>query len=505
MPLPQLSLFRHLPATLLTALICQSLPLSAQSNRLEDSTELYAPETLAPEVSPHKNANLRRSKSSSGQFVVYADALAIRGQVCVFSEKTKTDLHAFLGSGVEGHWDHPIVIKVDGGDGGGRVPLGQSIVTDIRPYDFGGWLLQLEVFLGASFSREELEDELIRLLLAERILDGADQKVIEKRQQKILPDWLHKGVVGVIRYRREGRPSDTFQAVWKADTPLDLDEILDSDFTKLDALSRRIFEASSTALVYALHRQRQGRLSLRQMIGDLGRSDIDQRKMLARHFPEFKTSPDAVDKWWALEMAALAEGSAFESLNAERTESRIASLLEITFTPIDKKKEKKGLLSIFQKKGQQQRDSEEENEEKENSPKRRTIKLRQLEELKRHPMREKILLAKAEELLALGLRAFPLHRPIVTAYTDLLSEASQGKKIRNFETRLDELEAQRRSIITLVKRAEHLLDFHEATETRQISSDFDDYLRVMESFQQPTPRRPDPISSYLDAVESEWR
>ena len=78
----------------------------------------------------------------------------------------------------------------------------------------------------------------------------------------------------------------------------------------------------------------------------------------------------------------------------------------------------------------------------------------------------------------------------------------RGKQI---ESRLDELEAQRRSILTQTKRSEHFLDYIEATRTRHISSDFDEYLRLMESFQVPVPPRSDPISRYLDAIENEWR
>lgn len=465
-----------------------------------------AGETLAPSVKPGRDGELQRSKSSSGQFVVYGDRLDLRGQFCVFSENIKADLHALLGTGEDSHWSSPIVIRIATGDSGGRAPADRSVLTVVRPYDFGGWLLQLEVFLeAADFSREELEEEIIRLLLAERILHNAEPEMIERRQRRILPDWLHQGIVGVIRYRREGRPSDTFHAVWKAGNPLDIDEILEGEHDRLDGLSRRVFEASATGLVYALHRQRQGRLCLRQMIGELGRNELDQRKRLAKHFPELNTTRDAIEKWWTLEMASLAEGSAFESLSAEQTEARLANTLEITFTSSGQPEKRTGLLAGLLRRN---RPAPEEDTSLQPTPEtsdRRTIELRQLAELKNHPRRETILLAKADELIALELRCFPLYQPIVSGYTEIVSTASQGKRVKDLETRLDKLEAQRRATLMLTRRTEHFLDYIEATQTRHISSDFDDYLRLMESFQRPFPPRPDPISRYLDAIENEWR
>ena len=89
----------------------------------------------------------------------------------------------------------------------------------------------------------------------------------------------------------------------------------------------------STGLVYSLHRQRAGRHSMRELIVNLGRLDMEPRQILSRYFPGFRESKDAIDKWWALEMALLAQGSAFEYYNADETEMRLAELLEITFVP----------------------------------------------------------------------------------------------------------------------------------------------------------------------------
>jgi len=454
-------------------------------------------ETRVPNIDIKRKAELKRSVSSSKQFVVYADGLPIRGEFCVFSEGVKSELLGLLGAGADDSaWTSPVVIRVETGDGNGTVPRGRSISTVIRPYDFGGWLLQLDVFLGADFSREELEEEIVRLLLAERILADARMDVVTKRQTRILPDWLHYGIVGVIRYRRTGRPSDTFQAIWKAGVPLNIDEVLDGDYRSMDALSKKMFEASSTGLVYALHRQRQGRLAMRTMVGNLGRLDIDQREIVGRHYPNLAKSRDSIDKWWTLEMAALAEGSAFEMLDAQQTETRLKETLDIHYREAEDVKStlfrphsealKKPVLP--------------------SGPRERiTITLRQLEQIKKHPERELILVRKTEELLSLSLRAFPLYQPVIQGYVDLIAKASQGKGERDLEQRLLDLESRRNEILLIVSRADHLLDFYEATETTHLSSDFEDYLQVMESFQQPAPPRPDPISRYLDRMEREWQ
>jgi hypothetical protein len=462
-------------------------------------------ESPAPSINLTGGEALRRSTSASGQFVVYADSLDLRGRFCIFAETIRKQLYTFLGASGSMQWSSPIVIRIVRDDENPDAP-DRGVHAIIRPYDFGGWLLQLEIFLDAvDFSREHLEEELIRLLLAERILHHADPEMIEQRRQRILPDWLHHGIVGVIRYRLEGRPSDTFLAVWKAGNPLDIDAILDGEHARLDGLSRRVFEASSTGLVHALQRQRQGRLCLRQLIGNLGREELAARAQLAKYFPELNASADAIAKWWALEMAALAEGSAFERLSAKQTETRLAEILTITFIDQDRSERQPGLLASLLGRNRSTPSNQAGNTEAPATSLRRSIDLRDIAELDEHPRREAILLNEVEDLLALNLRSFPLYQPIIAAYVELVSAASQGKRIRQLAAHLSELEGWRESVLTRVERSEHLLDYLEATQTRHVSSQFDDYLRLMESFEVPIQPRSDAISRYLDAIEDEWR
>ena len=428
------------------------------------------------EVRPGEDAQLRRSRSSTGQFVVYGGDLQDRSQFCVFGEEIYSDLNAFLG--FEGVGDDPVVIRIEKS----RKTVNKPVRTTIRPYDFGGWLLQIEVFLHENLSRQQIEQEIVRLLLAGRILSHVDQTKFAERKGQVLPDWLHHGILGVLRYRREGRSSETFQAVWNARETMSLDAVLEGVYQAMDTLDRRMFEASATALVYALRRQREGRLSLRQMIEGLGVNDLPPRRSLTQYFPYFDGQSDTLDKFWALEMAALAEGSAFESLGCQRTEALLLRALQIRFP------RGKGAL-----------------EGKDRSQSMVFSSTEDLSLLLRHPKRKEIMSRKAEELMTLNLRAHPLYQPILEEYLDVFLQAARSRRAGRLKKRLGQLEGKRQRAGEILRETELYLDFLEATETLHLSSQFDDYLQIMKALDRPRPPRPDKISRYLDALESEWQ
>jgi len=460
---------------------------------------------LAPGVQPSRTP-VTRSVSSSEQFIIYGKSLPVRGQFCVFCEGVKTDYLSLLGIS-RPDWESPIVLRIHT-TGGKNQP---GTITTIRPYSFGGWLLQLDVHLDGKFSKEELEEELVRLLLAEQILRGISGD-LSTRKTRVLPDWLHRGVLGMVHYRRNGRPSATFQAVWKSGVPMPLDDILDGEYGKMDSMAQTVFDASASALVHALHQQQVGRFGLRDLtngLSDEADEQDNQRRLLSRHFPDLQGSSDAIDKWWTLEIANLADGSVFETLSAAETERLLKKILVIEYQPIastEAESSSRGLfgMRLLRRSTAKREDNEPAESKAEGIP---TIQLpiSELRSLLKHPQYDQIVRQEIEQLMGLSVRAFPLYAPIVRDYQNIFVTLGEGKRVRNLDGRLEELEAVREHILQLTKRAEHFLDYCEASKTRHVSSEFDDYLRVMESFQQPPPARSDPISGYLDSIESEWK
>ena len=200
-------------------------------------------------------------------------------------------------------------------------------------------------------------------------------------------------------------------------------------------------------------------------------------------------------------MASLSEGSAFEMMDARKTDERLSETLVIRFLHEDGDDvPRERILGILPRLGARTSDLPEPDEAG-----RITLQIADLPALEGHHSREKILAREIEELLALSLRAYPVQQPIITDYIDILAEAARGKRVKDLEERLLELAERRAAILAVVKNAEHFLDFHEATETSHLSTQFDDYLRLRETFERPRPPRPDPISRYLDSLESEWR
>jgi hypothetical protein len=56
-----------------------------------------------------------------------------------------------------------------------------------------------------------------------------------------------------------------------------------------------------------------------------------------------------------------------------------------------------------------------------------------------------------------------------------------------------------------MQSAEDYLDWFEATQSQGRSSDFDEYLRTAASLAKPPPPRRDPVSRYMNLMESEYK
>lgn len=107
-------------------------------------------------------------------------------------------------------------------------------------------------------------------------------------------------------------------------------------------------------------------------------------------------------------------------------------------------------------------------------------------------------------LRALKLHCFPLYTPVVTRYEDIVERLMKGKR-RNAKEDLQEIDAERSRIGAAMERVVDYLNYYEATQLEQPGQEFEKYHQAMGKMrQQQPPPRPDRISKYLDAMETEF-
>lgn len=442
-------------------------------------------------------ATLPSAISPSGQFTIYGGTSALRGDFLTRCEALSRDLAAVTGQG-KSRWIHPCVIEL-------TVPESSKVVqrrasARVFALDPQGYRLQLYLLIDDEFQLDEFEHAFIRLLLIERMLRSNRPEADVDR----LPAWMLAGVAGLIEYRRAGRPSDVFSALMDARQIPPVSEVIAGQVAEItDSVSRGIHQACSAALVQALLDQATGPARFQAMLEDLAYSKAPVAELLRTHFPAIDQAPEALAKWWTLQLASMSERSAYELLSPAETERLLQQALVIDFPESDsespsRKPERRtpnpGRLRVFPRKsGEQAREVT-------------TFANGTLEDFAnfvRDPRSPTALRQCEERLNKLTTRCFPLHRPIIASYGRVISRLL-GEETAGIAEELDSLRKRRSELTSLMGGVSDYMNWYVTTQVQEASDDFNGYAEALKTLERlESRRRRDPVTTYLDAMERE--
>lgn len=263
------------------------------------------------------------STSATGQFIVYGPDLRVRSGIAGKCEEISQELARLLRT--PDPWVLTIVVQIKPMTAADPPDLG--ITTQVSALTHGGFHLQMNVPERSGLRPADFRRELIRLLLTERILRSHKRLANEQRDQ-LVPPWIQTGVLKALDYRLRGRPSAEFAAIFKSGKVYGIEQILDAQPAGLDGLSRSIYDTSCCALMLAVIEQPEGPLRFSRFLAALAQEDKPQRELLKQWFPGLAESDVSLNKWWSLQLAALASPSLSETLDPTQT----AELLDRALT-----------------------------------------------------------------------------------------------------------------------------------------------------------------------------
>lgn len=292
----------------------------AQKSPSGTAGEPVPPAPLQP-VAPTLQQNVDSSTSEIGQFKIHGADLESRNFINKLCEDVADQMSTLLRD--PEHYEIPIVISI-------KTPpnvssSGPAVSTDVAQLAFGGFRLQITIQVRPDFNLNDFREELVRMLLAERIL--RNHKELTTTRTRILPDWLLVGIKEAMRFRTRSRPSAIFAAVFRTGKVYGIEEILETTPGSLDALSRSIYETSCCALVLTLLEQPEGNLRMAKFLGSLATDSKSDRDLLNRWFPGLNASKSSLNKWWSLQMANLATPTIFETLGPSETAKELDQAL----------------------------------------------------------------------------------------------------------------------------------------------------------------------------------
>jgi hypothetical protein len=432
----------------------------------------------APEAAP-------RALTRSGMFRVTGGDQAQRGSVALLLEQSKDDFEAllrdrdvdaekqaakkatFFEGGNSGLADFKVPVNVEIGAGAGK----QSVEYSLQ-YTPDQFVLGIRVHMERGIDHELLDRAALTILLYERSL--RDAKPGELTDPLVVRPWLVEGLAEAAKWRAGRADRRIYEGVFKKGGGFSMEELFElpeKNFRQMDGASRLAFQALSGALVMALLEQPEGRGAFRSFAGEAARFAGEMPVLLRKHFPDLNLSERSLAKWWALTLAKLVQPQLTEVLPIRETEKALDEALQFHSRDADGNAVKRGIDAW-----------------------------ETVADLERHERQEAVRPAE-DGLTRLSYRCFPSYRPLIEEYQQILRDIAGGGR-DGIAERLEELAGQRQVRVERALRARDYMDYFEISRARDLSGEFDDYLRLKKELElKPRPQRKDRITEYLDALQ----
>lgn len=401
------------------------------------------------------------SVSPSRQFVIYGGDAALRGTISELAEQTKTNLLALLR--LRDEWKKAVIINLQPQ----QANLPEIPPTDLRVSQTGfGVKLQLDLIVGQNLDGSLIERQLLRAILLEMIYrDEGD--LVPGTTLVEPPDWLVEGALALT----PGRERDALaKALSTTDKGKSLAEFLGQRFDLLDSAGRMLYRAYSVALVQLFLDQSGGRARLARYIGHLSHASNDPVADLKACFPQLR---EDLEKKWRSTVARLSGHQTYRLLTFAESERRLDELLQIKVS-----------------------------DGSHNRGRPKPANLSELAGRKLSPEEKSAVNEMSQALLFVVGTAHPVLRPVTREYQQIAALLTRGKR-RGIAKRLAHLEVTRKELAARMGEIDDYLNWFEATQVESQSGAFDDYLKAANQSEVSAPRRRDPLSVYLDALEDQ--
>lgn len=405
------------------------------------------------------SAQPEHTTSPSRQFVIYGADAEVRGAISGLAEQTKTNLLALLRQ--RDDWKTPVVINLQPQQA--NVP--DIPAADLRFSQTGfGIKLQLDLTISRNVDVALVERELLRAILLE---------MIYRKQQHITagvvlvepPDWLIDGVLALAPGRDR---APLIEAVANTEKPLPLDKFLRQRPRLLDSTGRTLYHAYAFALVQMLVDGKNGGAQLAKYIDRLSNSSNDSIADLKAQFPLLA---DDAERTWQAALNGLKSLQTFRLLTFAESERRLDELLRVKISEPKKPVKELSLAELAQRKLS-------------------ASEKMALDQLKR-------------DLMFFVPLTNPVLRPIGREYQEITALLVRGKG-RAVRKRLSRLELIRQQLAARMNEIDDYMNWFEATQMSSGSGNFTGYLKAVDQSQVPAPRRHDPLSVYVDALEDQF-
>jgi hypothetical protein len=228
-----------------------------------------------------------------------------------------------------------------------------------------------------------------------------------------------------------------------------------------------LYRARSFALVQMLIDGRDGPGRLAQYIRHLPDASNEPLTNLKAHFPFLVADAEGS---WQLTLRRARNFQTYQLLTFAESEQRLAELLSVKISQANKQA--------------------------------KVVTLDDLAKRKISPGEKMALSQLNRDLLVFVVRANPVLRPIAREYEEITALLARGKR-RGVAKHLSHLDVTRKQLAARMSDIGDYMNWFEATQMKNRSGNFADYLKAVDQSQSSASKRHDPLSVYVDALEDQ--
>jgi hypothetical protein len=404
-------------------------------------------------------ASQEHSVSPSREFIIYGADAVLRGAVSNLAERTKADLLVLLRQ--HDNWTVPIVVNLQSQ----QANLPEVPPAGLRFSQTGfGLKLQLDLTISQNLDVSLIEREFLRAILLEMIYRkeshiAAGTVFVEP------PAWLLDGVLALAPGRDR---KDLVEALTAANKTVTLETFLRQRPGLLDSAGRMLYRAYSFALVQMLIDRRDGPSRLGRYIGHLADTSNEPPAKLKAYFPFLVGDAEGS---WQLTLHRLRNLQTYQLLTFAESQRRLDELLRVKLSQTNKPAKVAALDEFAQR--------------------------------KISPSEKMALSQLSRDLLVFVAQANPVLRPIAREYQQIAALLARGKK-KGIAKRLSHLDATGKQLAARMSDIDDYMNWFEATQMKNGSGNFTDYLKAADQSQLSASKRHDPLSVYVDALEDQF-
>ncbi len=428
---------------------------------------------IPPKAEPvEKLAEGLKDKTSSGvnkQFSVQGESLHLNKSVSALCDEMSKGVYGLLGEKLPESGFYPIRVLLYSKGNVQKQKIFKTLVTQIEG---GGFKIELVVDIRERIDRSDLEAGVMQAIVMERTL--RTDPTLNEESVVDVPRWVSDGLLGALRWKEGARNRGMFEVLTRRPDLFPVGKLFTTKQQDIQAMGetvRALYEASATAMVMSLARQKDGKAGLSKMLSEVAVFEGEPEELMRKNFPAMNVGKRGLQKLWNLQLAEMSVPRLIDTKTLIATEDKLREALFFSLIGKDRLERRVAIkdFDVLAAMGKQERV-------------RITMRLRQ-------------------ELVQLSYRAYPDYQPILAEYGFILTSLARGQ-MDSVAVRLENLAEVRQIMYVKGQRARDVLDWYQLSQARNLKGDFTGYQRLLERMKREKKiGEGNGVSSYVNQVQ----